>query len=149
MSISIIILIGIFGLFALYYGGELLVTGTVSTAKQLKIPAHLIAVTIVAFGTSSPELFVSVNAVLKGSPDIAWGNVVGSNIANLLLVVGTASLLAPLTSNSNYLNRDLLWMLLSTLLLIFSAFHFIAVKTVKITSHIVFIIFIKYSSELK
>ena len=74
--------LGILGLLGLFYGGNTLVKGTIKTANSLNLPAHLIAVTIVALGTSAPELVVSVNAVLKNSPDLAWGNVVGSNIAN-------------------------------------------------------------------
>ena len=110
-------ILGIFGFFGLFYGGNILVKGTVQTANSLNIPAHLIAITLVALGTSAPELIVSVNAVLKGSPDIAWGNVVGSNIANLLLVLGGASLFITLTDNSKSLRLDIFWMMFSTILI--------------------------------
>jgi len=109
--------IGILGFFGLFYGGNILVKGTVQTANSLNIPAHLIAITLVALGTSAPELIVSVNAVIKGSPDIAWGNVVGSNIANLLLVLGGASLFITLTDNSSSLRLDIFWMVISTILI--------------------------------
>ena len=91
--------LGILGLLGLFYGGNTLVKGTIKTANSLNLPAHLIAVTIVALGTSAPELVVSINAVLKNSPDLAWGNVVGSNIANLLLVLGGAALFLNLQDN--------------------------------------------------
>ena len=110
-------IIGILGFFGLFYGGNVLVQGTIQTANSLNIPAHLIAITLVALGTSAPELIVSVNAVIKGSPDIAWGNVVGSNIANLLLVLGGASLFITLTDNSSSLRLDIFWMVISTILI--------------------------------
>ena len=110
-------IIGILGFFGLFYGGNVLVQGTVQTANSLNIPAHLIAITLVALGTSAPELIVSVNAVIKGSPDIAWGNVVGSNIANLLLVIGGASLFITLTDDSKSLRLDIFWMVISTTLI--------------------------------
>ena len=73
------LLFSVVGLFGLYFGGEKLVNGAVTIASTLRLRPQLIAITIVALGTSLPELFVSVNAVLKSSPDIAFGNVVGSN----------------------------------------------------------------------
>ena len=151
MSISIIIIIGFLGFFALYFGGEILVTGTVNTAKKLKIPPHLIAVTVIAFGTSSPELFVSVNAVFKGSPDIAWGNVIGSNIANLLLVIGCASILAPLVSNSTSIKKDLFWMILSTTLFIIAAYSLNGINLIigVIFIIILFLILLIMSSQIK
>ena len=112
-------LLGTLGLIGLFYGGDILVKGTVDTAKNLGIPAHLVAVTLVALGTSIPELFVSVNAVIKGSPDIAWGNVVGSNIANLMLVIGGACLFATLIDTSKSLRIDIIWMSLATILVVF------------------------------
>ena len=103
MSDFIYFALGAFGFIGLFYGGNILVKGTVQTANSLNIPAHLIAITIVALGTSAPELVVSINAVFKGSPDLAWGNVVGSNIANLLLVIGGASLFITLKDESKSL----------------------------------------------
>ncbi|MCB2127433.1 MAG: sodium:calcium antiporter, partial [Rhodobacteraceae bacterium] len=70
------------GLVGLFVGGEFLIRGSVAVAQRLMVPPLVIGLTIVGFGTSSPELLVSVQAALAGSPAIAIGNVVGSNIAN-------------------------------------------------------------------
>ena len=145
--------IGILGFFGLFYGGNILVKGTVQTANSLNIPAHLIAITLVALGTSAPELIVSVNAVIKGSPDIAWGNVVGSNIANLLLVIGGASLFITLTDNSKSLRLDIFWMVFSTILIFIFGYFFHEISPVlglSLTIFLVFIlIFMAISSEKK
>ena len=83
------------GLVLLFIGGEGLVRGSVAIAERLGISKLLIGLVIVGFGTSTPELLVSVNAALDGAPEIALGNVVGSNIANVLLIVGVAAVIAP------------------------------------------------------
>ena len=124
MSDIVYLLLGFVGFIGLFYGGNVLVKGTVQTANVLNIPAHLIAITIVALGTSAPELVVSINAVLKGSPDLAWGNVVGSNIANLLLVIGGACLYITLKDNSKSLRLDIFWMVLSTTRLFIFGYFF-------------------------
>ena len=124
MSDILYLLLGFLGFIGLFYGGNVLVKGTVQTANVLNIPAHLIAITIVALGTSAPELVVSINAVLKGSPDLAWGNVVGSNIANLLLVIGGACLFITLKDNSKSLRLDIFWMVLSTLIIFIFGYFF-------------------------
>ena len=84
------------GLVLLFVGGEGLVRGSVAIAERLGISKLLIGLVIVGFGTSTPELLVSVNAALDGVPEIALGNVVGSNIANVLLILGVAALIAPI-----------------------------------------------------
>lgn len=86
------------GLVLLFIGGEGLVRGSVAIAERLGISKLLIGLVIVGFGTSTPELLVSVNAALDGAPEIALGNVVGSNIANVLLIVGVAAVIAPIMS---------------------------------------------------
>ena len=145
--------IGILGFFGLFYGGNILVKGTVQTANSLNIPAHLIAITLVALGTSAPELIVSVNAVIKGSPDIAWGNVVGSNIANLLLVLGGASLFITLTDNSSSLRLDIFWMVISTILIFFYGYFANGISPAVGLSLTIFLvvilIFMTISSEKK
>ncbi|NNL65667.1 MAG: calcium/sodium antiporter [Myxococcales bacterium] len=83
------------GLLLLYFGGELLVRGASSLASRLGISSLAIGLTVVAFGTSAPELVVSLNAALSGANDISVGNVVGSNIANLALILGLAVLIRP------------------------------------------------------
>lgn len=85
------------GLVMLFAGGEVLVRGSVEIAERLGVSKLLIGLVIVGFGTSTPELLVSLKAALKGSPDIALGNVIGSNIANVLLILGLAALILPIT----------------------------------------------------
>lgn len=85
------------GLVLLFVGGEGLVRGSVTIAERLGISKLLIGLIIVGFGTSTPELLVSVNAALDGAPEIALGNVVGSNIANVLLILGVAAIIVPIT----------------------------------------------------
>ncbi len=84
------------GLILLFIGGEGLVRGSVTLAERLGISKLLIGLVIVGFGTSTPELLVSVKAALGGAPEIALGNAVGSNIANVLLIVGLASIITPI-----------------------------------------------------
>ncbi|MGR3625807.1 MAG: calcium/sodium antiporter [Limimaricola sp.] len=84
------------GLVLLVFAGDALVKGAVNLALRLGIPALIVSLTVVAFGTSAPELLVSVDAILKGTPGIALGNVVGSNVANVLLVLGIPALITTL-----------------------------------------------------
>lgn len=86
----------ILGLVFLIFGGDSLVNGAKRIGLRLGISPLVIGLTVVAFGTSAPELLISVQSALKGSPDIAMGNVVGSNICNLALVLGCAAMLAPM-----------------------------------------------------
>lgn len=94
------------GLIGLFFGGEALVRGSVGVARRMAIPPLLIGLTVVGFGTSTPELLVSVQAALGGVPDIAVGNIVGSNIANILLIVGLTSLVWPIRVSGGTLRRD-------------------------------------------
>lgn len=94
------------GFALLFAGGELLVRGAVAIARRLGISPLLIGMTIVAAATSAPELVVSVQAALGGQPDIAVGNVVGSNIANILLILGAAALLWPILFDPREVRRD-------------------------------------------
>lgn len=104
------------GLAGLVIGGELLVRGAVSAAKGFGISPMVIGLTLVGFGTSTPELVTSLQAALSGSPGIAMGNVVGSNIGNVLLILGIAVLLAPIAVDPAALRRDGAAMILATLL---------------------------------
>ena len=90
MSPTIALLIG---LIFLFFGGELLVRGSVSFALKMRISTLVVGMTVVSFATSAPELFVTLQAVLNGSNDIAFGNVIGSNIANITLVLGVTALI--------------------------------------------------------
>ena len=94
------------GLILLLLGGDVLVRGAVTLAQRLSVPPLVIGLTVVAFGTSSPELVVSVEAVLGGVPEIAIGNVVGSNIANVLLVLGLPAMVFPIACGVDSVRRD-------------------------------------------
>lgn len=104
------------GLGLLVVGGELLVRGAVQVAARAGVSPLLIGLTLVGFGTSTPELVTSVQASLNGSPGIAYGNIVGSNIANLLLILGASALLTPIVVSSTALRRDSAVMLGVTIL---------------------------------
>jgi cation:H+ antiporter len=96
------------GLVLLVAGGELLVRGAVASAKALGVSPLLIGLTLVGFGTSTPELVTSVTAALNGSPGIAVGNVVGSNIANILFILGLSAVIFPMAVNPKGFKRDAL-----------------------------------------
>lgn len=96
----------VFGLIGLVIGGELVVRGSVSAAKSFGISPMVIGLTLVGFGTSTPELVTSLQAALSGSSGISIGNVVGSNIGNVLLILGIAALIAPIAVNPRALRRD-------------------------------------------
>jgi cation:H+ antiporter len=94
------------GLVLLLVGAELLVRGAVALARRLGVSQMLIGLTVVAYGTTAPELVVSLRAALGGAPGISVGNVVGSNIANILLILGSAALICPLACRVGALRRD-------------------------------------------
>lgn len=102
------------GLVALFFGGEYLVRGASGIARSFRLSPMVIGLTIVGFGTSAPEMLVSVQAALAGQPAIAIGNVLGSNIANVLLILGVSAVIAPLLIPVRKIWRDLGFMLLAT-----------------------------------
>ena len=106
------------GIVGLFIGGEALVRGSVDIARRMAIPPLLIGLTVVGFGTSTPELLVSVDAALSGVPDIALGNVVGSNIANILLIVGLSAMVWPIRVMGDTLKRDTAVMVAAALALL-------------------------------
>lgn len=105
------------GILLLYGGGELLIKGAVSVAKKAGVSELFTGLVIVGFGTSFPELMVSVGAALQGASDIAIGNVVGSNIGNTLLILGICATVVPLVVTELSLRRDATAVLLATILL--------------------------------
>lgn len=110
------------GLGLLIGAGDILVKGSVGLALRLGIPSLIVGLTVVAFGTSAPELLVSVNAALAGQPGIALGNVVGSNIANILLILGVPAVISTIHLSQVDTRRSYLLMLLASVLLIALAF---------------------------
>ena len=106
----------IIGLFFLIKGGEYLFDGSLAISIKLKIPKFIIGMTVVSFATSAPELVVSVKSALMGYPDLALGNIVGSNIANIAFVMGIVVLLAPIKIDKVFYKFDWPIMMLITLL---------------------------------
>ena len=106
MWLSTILLIG--GLALLFVGAETLVRASVALAERLGLSKLIIGLTVVGFGTSTPELLVSISAALRGAPELALGNVVGSNTANVLLIIGIAALVQPLSAWPRSALRDCL-----------------------------------------
>ena len=96
----------LFGLVLLVAGGEALVRGSVAVAQRMGVSPMLIGLTLVGFGTSTPELVTSLQAALIGAPGVAVGNVVGSNIANILLILGVAALILPMATTKEAFRRD-------------------------------------------
>ena len=113
---SIFSLIG--GLILILLGANGLTDGAASIAKRFKISSIVIGLTIVAFGTSAPELAVSVSSALKGSAGIAVGNVIGSNIFNTLLIVGCTALFAPIVISKNTLRKEIPFCILASIVLL-------------------------------
>ena len=108
---------GIAGLVLLCYGADFLVRGGVQIAKKFKVTPLVIGLTLVAFATSAPELVVSCDAALQGAGDIALGNVIGSNICNIALILGLSALITPLRVNPNLFKLDVPLMLGASVLL--------------------------------
>lgn len=106
------------GLVGLFLGGDALVRGAVGLAQKMRIPAFLIGLTVVGFGTSTPELLVSADAALRGIPDIAIGNIVGSNIGNILLIAGLSALVWPIRVAGDTMRRDTAVMMAASLALV-------------------------------
>jgi len=113
MSPTIALLVG---LLLLFFGGELLVRGSVALALKMRISTLVVGMTVVSFATSAPELFVSLQAVLNGSNDIAFGNVIGSNIANITLVLGVTALIFRVKISEQTATLNYPFLLLSSLI---------------------------------
>lgn len=116
---NILMLVG--GLLLILIGANGLTDGAASVAKRFNIPPIVIGLTVVAFGTSAPELTVSISSALKGSADLAIGNVVGSNIFNTLMIVGCTALFAPIVITRNTLRKEIPLCILSSIVLLVCA----------------------------
>ena len=126
MMIIFDILLIVLGVWCVLKGADYLTEGAAAVARRLQIPEMIIGLTIVAAGTSAPELFVSIVSALKGTSDMAVGNVVGSNIMNTMLIVGVAAMVAPMTISKTTVKKDLPFTVAASMLLLFLAFdHFL------------------------
>ena len=114
--------LALLGLVILLLAGDALVKGAVNLSLRVGIPALIVSLTIVAFGTSAPELLISINAVLEDKPGLALGNVVGSNTANVLLVLGLPAILSRLHTSACNTKKSFLFMIFATVLFIGLAF---------------------------
>ena len=101
----------------LFYGGDFLVTGSINLSKRFKVSPFFIGAVIIGFGTSAPEFAVSIMASLHGSGDLALANIIGSNITNVGLVLGTAALISPLTIESRQFNKETPALIIATFLI--------------------------------
>jgi cation:H+ antiporter len=115
MILSLLLLLA--GFFVLIKGADLFVDGAAGLAQGLNVSPMVVGLTVVAFGTSAPELFVNIAAGVSGNTDIALGNVVGSNIANILLVLGISALIRPLTISQGTVWKEIPFTLLAAIVL--------------------------------
>jgi cation:H+ antiporter len=104
MFLSLVMLV--LGLALLIFGGDLLIRGSVSLATRMRISATIVGLTVVAFGTSTPELVVNLTAAFRGTPDLAFGNIIGSNIANIGLLLGLTAVLMPIAVHRTIILRE-------------------------------------------
>lgn len=120
MLLDIVIIV--IGVAMVLKGADFLTEGASALARRMSVPEIIIGLTIVAAGTSAPELFVSLVSALSGTPDLAVGNVVGSNTMNCMLIVGTAAMVAPMTISRQTVKKDIPFSVAASVLLILIAF---------------------------
>ncbi|MCK4812861.1 MAG: calcium/sodium antiporter, partial [Candidatus Marinimicrobia bacterium] len=111
------------GIVLLYLGADYLVKGSANVARIFGVKPLIVGLTIVAFGTSMPEFMVSMFGVLHNAPDISVGNIIGSNIANIGLILGIAGLIAPITLKHDHVRQQLLILLAGTLIFCLFAYN--------------------------
>lgn len=150
MTMTINFLLIILGVAMVLMGADRLTDGASALARRMGVPEFIVGLTVVAAGTSAPELFVSMVSALKGTPDMAVGNVVGSNIMNSMLIVGAAAMTAPITISKRTVHKDLPFTVLASLimlvltvndglsrndgiylLLVFALFMFVSIRNAK------------------
>ena len=139
----------IIGFILLIKGADYFVTGSSNLAKSLKVSSLIIGLTIVSFGTSAPETVVSTLASIKGSNDISISNVIGSNIFNILIVLGTLAFIKTLTTKKDIIKRDFIAMITSfIILLIFMSDNFLNIDNNDVISRgesiVLFLLFVAY-----
>lgn len=143
MILDIICIIA--GIALVLWGADRMTDGAVSIARRLRIPQMVIGLTIVALGTSMPELCISLVSALKGTSDLAVGNVVGSNIFNTLLIVGVAALVTPISILRSTVTKDMPWSVLAGVLLIVLCLDSKIGRLDAIILFFVFILFLSYT----
>ena len=116
MILDIVLII--VGVWMVLYGADRLTEGASALARRMNVPEIIIGLTIVAAGTSAPELFVSLVSALKGTPDLAVGNVVGSNTMNCMLIVGCAAMVAPMTISKSTVKKDIPFAVVASMVLL-------------------------------
>lgn len=134
----------LFGLFLLIKGGDWTIDAAVFVAERTGLSPLFIGATIVSFGTSVPELFASVNANMQGFPGISLGNVLGSNIANILLVLGATAFVFPIVGNAKHLIKDIFMMLLATAILVFGMLSGQITTLLAVVMFGILVIFVSY-----
>ena len=107
----------VIGIVLVLWGADRMTDGAVALAQRMNIPQIVIGLTVVAIGTSAPELFISLVSALKSTPDLAVGNVVGSNIFNTMLIVGSAALISPMLIAPSTVKKDIPWAVFSAIIL--------------------------------
>lgn len=135
----------ILGFLLLLIGGETLVRGSVAVAQRLKVPPLIVGIVLVGLGTSAPELVTCIEAALKDVPDMAVGNIVGSNIANIFLVVGVGAMFAPILTPVRAFRRDSLALLIATVAFVSVCFYGSLSMITGISFLILLAIYITYS----
>ena len=143
MVLNIILII--VGVALVLWGADRMTDGAVAIAQRLNIPPIVIGLTIVAMGTSMPEFCVSLVSALKGTADLAIGNVVGSNIMNVLLIVGVAATVSPMIISKSTVKKDIPWAVVAAILLCIFCFDNILTRLEALVLFILFLAFIGYT----
>lgn len=144
------VLLFVFGLVFLIIGAEILVRGASRIAQKMGIPPLIIGLTVVAFGTSAPELAVSIKSALSAQADIAVGNIIGSNIFNILFILGLSALIIPLRVSQQLIRLDVPLMIgLSVVVLLFSLDHNISRANgfILVTGLIIYLFYLFYQGQ--
>lgn len=135
----------IIGVAVVLWGADRLTDGAVGLATKMNIPQIVIGLTVVAMGTSMPEFFVSLVSAINGTPDLAVGNVVGSNVFNTLLIVGTAAVVAPMVISKSTVKKDIPFAVLASVLLFAFGFDNYISRIDAAVLAAVFIVFMVYT----
>ncbi len=144
MSIVFVIL----GAVLVLWGADRLTDGATALAMRLNIPQIVIGLTVVAFGTSMPEFFVSMASAIKGTSDMALGNIVGSNIFNTLMIVGVSAAVAPMVISKSTVKKDMLFAMIAALMLMLMCLDNELSRIDAILLFVVFVIFMVYTLRM-